>query len=375
MSVLEFLQAHQDEMLADLSRLVRRETPSTDKTALDDCAQALAEQGSALDAEVEIIPSADTGNLLRLRWGEAGSSAPILLLTHFDTVWPLGTLERMPFEIKDGIATGPGIFDMKAGLIQGLWAVRALHEVTGSSRPLVFLCTGDEEIGSPASRSMIEAEAAQARAVFVLEPSQKGALKTARKGVGRFQAEITGRPAHAGLDPRGGVSAIEELAHLILYLHALTDHSTGTTVNVGVVQGGTRSNVVAAQASAEVDLRIMTQAEGERATRAICGYQPHCPEARVSITGEINRPPMERTEETVRLFEQAQGVARELGLGELSEVSVGGASDGNFCSAMGVPVLDGLGAVGGGAHALDEHVDVRAMAPRAALVARLLEIV
>jgi glutamate carboxypeptidase len=328
-----------------------------------------------MGAEVEVIPSADTGNLLKLRWGDGDSRAPILLLAHFDTVWPMGTLKLMPFEVKDGIATGPGIFDMKAGLVQGLWAVRALREMTDSSRPLVFLCTADEEIGSPTSRSVIEAEAARARAVFVLEPSQKGALKTARKGVGRFHAEITGRPAHAGLDPRGGVSAIEELAHLIQYLHALTDQTTGTTVNVGVVQGGTRSNVVAAQASAEIDLRVTTQAEGERATQAICGYQPHCPDARVTITGGINRPPMERTEETVRLFEQAQRVARELGMRELNEVSVGGASDGNFCSAMGVPVLDGLGAVGGGAHALDEHVVIRAMAPRAALVARLLEIV
>jgi glutamate carboxypeptidase len=375
MTVLEFLQAHQDNMLADLGQLVNRETPSTDKAALDDCAQALAEQAIAMDAEVEIIPSDDTGNLLTLRWGDGNASAPILLLAHFDTVWPMGTLDHMPFQVKDGIATGPGIFDMKAGLVQGLWAVRALHEVTGTNRSIVFLCTGDEEIGSPASRPVIEAEATRAQAVFVLEPSQRGALKTARKGVGRFHADVTGRPAHAGLDPRGGVSAIEELAHLILYLHALADPATGTTVNVGVVQGGTRSNVVAAEASAEIDLRITTQAEGERATGAICGYRPQCPGARVTITGGINRPPMERTKETVRLFQQAQRVARELGLGELGEVAVGGASDGNFCSAMGVPVLDGLGAVGGGAHALDEHVDIRAMAPRAALVARLLEIV
>jgi glutamate carboxypeptidase len=263
---------------------------------------------------------------------------------------------------------------MKAGLVQGFWAVRALRDVVGVDRPVVFLCNSDEEIGSPTSRPLIEQEAARAAAVFVLEPSYNGALKTARKGVGIFHAELVGKPSHAGLDPFTGVSAIEELAHLILDLHALSDRETGTTVNVGVISGGTRSNVVAANARAEVDLRVVTPVEAERMTQRILGWKPHHPEVEVRLSGGMNRPPMERTEKTAHLFHQAQELAYDLGL-ELEEALVGGGSDGNFCAVLGVPVLDGLGAVGGGAHARHEHVLVDAMPLRAALLTRLLETV
>lgn len=371
--VLDFLVVHQEAMVADLGEFVRRESPSTDKALLDRFADFLAGYARSFGGCAEVLPMQTTGNHVRVRW-DGGEGEPILLVGHFDTVWPKGTLQRMPFEVTGGVASGPGIFDMKAGLVQGFWAVRALREAAGIHRPIVFFCNADEEMGSPSSRPLIEAEAARARTAFILEPSYDGALKTARKGVGIFHAEITGRPAHAGLDPFAGVSAVEELARLILALHALSNRDTGTTVNVGVVSGGTRSNVVAEKASAEIDLRVMTQAEAERMTQAILGQQSHHPDVRVEITGGMNRPPMERTERTGELFDRAKALAHELGF-ELDEALVGGGSDGNFCAALGVPVLDGLGAVGGGAHAVTEHVEVADMPRRAALVARLLETV
>lgn len=373
MTVLAFLKEHQDQMVADLGEFVRRESPSTDKPLLDQFAQFLAEYAEGFGGRAEILPMQNTGNHVRVRWGH-GEGEPILLLGHFDTVWQKGTLQRTPFQVADGVATGPGVFDMKAGMVQGFWAIRALGEITGVDRPIEFLCNADEEIGSLSSRPLIEAAARGTRAVFVLEPSFDGALKTARKGVGMFHAEITGRPAHAGLDPFAGASAIQELAQLTTTLHALSNRETGTTVNVGLVSGGTRSNVVAENASAEIDLRVLTQAEAERMTRVILEQQAHHPNVQVTITGGMNRPPMERTSRTGDLFDVAKRLARELGV-ELDEAVVGGASDGNFCAILGVPVLDGLGAVGGGAHAVTEHVVVADMPVRAGLVARLLETV
>ena len=370
----DFLRQHQEAMVRDLGAFVERESPSTEKLLLDQFADFLAGYASSAGGHAEIISMRDAGNHVRVSWGQVGVQAPILLLGHFDTVWPAGTLHEMPFRVENGVATGPGIFDMKAGLVQGIWAVRALRDVVGVDRPVVFFCNSDEEIGSPTSRPIIEQEAARAAAVFVLEPSYNGALKTARKGVGIFHVELVGKPSHAGLDPFAGVSAIEELAHLILDLHALSDPDTGTTVNVGVVSGGTRSNVVAANARAEVDLRVVTRAEAERMTQCILGWKPHHPEVEVRLSGGMNRPPMERTEKTAQLFHKAQALAYDLGL-DLAEALVGGGSDGNFCAVLGVPVLDGLGAVGGGAHARHEHVLVDAMPLRAALVTRLLETV
>ncbi len=369
-----FLQQHQDAMVRDLAEFVVRESPSTDKLLLDQFADFLSDYASSAGGHAEIIPMDEAGNHVRVSWGQVGKQAPILLLGHFDTVWPQGTLQEMPFQVENDVATGPGIFDMKAGLLQGFWAVRALREVARVDRPIVFLCNSDEEIGSPTSRPLIEQEASRAAAVFVLEPSYNGALKTARKGVGIFHAELVGKPSHAGLDPFAGVSATEELARLILDLHALSDRDTGTTVNVGVVSGGTRSNVVAANARAEIDLRVATEEEANRMTQRILGWQPHHAEVEVRLTGGMNRPPMERTERTAQLFCRAQELARDLGF-ELKETLVGGGSYGNFCAVLGVPVLDGLGAVGGGAHARDEHVLVDDMPPRAALVTRLLETV
>jgi glutamate carboxypeptidase len=371
--LVTFFREHQDRMLDDLRAFVEWETPSTDKDLLDGFSRFLADYAvSAADGRAEIIPAAGCGDHVLIRWGEEDGNPPLMLLGHYDTVWPAGTLEVMPFSVQGGVAAGPGVFDMKCGLVQGFWAVRALHEVLGVDRPLTFLCNSDEEIGSPNSRALIEREALRAATVLVLEPSLGGALKTARKGVGRYKIRVAGRPSHAGLEPEGGISAIEEMARLILELHHHTNLETGTTVNVGVVSGGTRYNVIAAEASAEVDVRTVARAEADRMDEVICDLQTHHPEAKVNVEGGMIWPPMERTEKIAELFDHARRLAAEIGF-ELKEGLAGGASDGCLCADLGVPVLDGLGAVGGGAHATDEHAEVASIPLRTALVARLME--
>lgn len=370
--LLRYLNVHHREMLRDLEEFVTRETPTTDKELTDAFARFLADYAQAMGGRAEIVPVRERGDHLRVSWGDEESGKPVLLLGHFDTVWDAGTLERMPFCIEGHTARGPGVFDMKGGLVQGFWAVRALREVSGVDRPIVFLCNSDEEMHSLYSRELIEREAKNAAAVLVLESSTDGRLTTARKGVGSFRVEVIGREAHAGSNPFGGVSAIDELARLTLELHGHTDRETGTTVNVGVVEGGTRVNVVAGRASAKVNLRVVTEEEAGRMTDLIRNLKPHNDEARVEVSGGMVGPPMERTESTARFFEHARRLAAGLGF-ELEEQMSGGGSDGNFCAALGVPTLDGLGAVGGGAHAAHEHMRVDVMPQRAALVARLLE--
>lgn len=371
--LVKFFREHQDQMLEDLGAFVEWETPSTDKDLLDSFSRFLADYaGSAAGGRAEIVPAAGSGDHVLTRWGEEDGSPPLMLLGHYDTVWPAGTLKAMPFAVEGGVATGPGVFDMKCGLIQGFWAVRALHEVLGVERPLTFLCNSDEEIGSPTSRTLIEREALRAATVLVLEPSLGGALKTARKGVGRYKIRVAGRPSHAGLDPEEGISAIEEMARLILELHDYTNRETGTTVNVGVVSGGTRYNVLAAEAIADVDVRAVTRAEADRMVEVVSRLNPRHPEATIEIEGGIIWPPMERTEKISELFNHAHRLAADIGF-EMREGLAGGASDGCLCADLGVPVLDGLGAVGGGAHATDEHVEVASIALRAALVTRLME--
>jgi glutamate carboxypeptidase len=297
------------------------------------------------------------------------------MLAHFDTVWRKGELEKMPFRIEDGKAYGPGIFDMKGGLVQGIYALHALKSLKKEiGCKVVFLFTSDEEIGSPTSRELIEEEAKKSKCVLVLEPamSPNGALKTSRKGVGLFHLKVTGRPSHSGIDHEKGRSAIEELARQIIYLHSLTNYGTGTTVNVGVIKGGTTSNVVAAEAEAEIDLRVRTQAEAERVIPLILGIQPQTDGTTLNITGGINRPPLERTEQVAKMYEIAKNLAKEkLGF-ELPEAATGGASDGNFTAPL-APTIDGLGAVGDGAHAVHEHVLISEMPVRSTLVALLLE--
>jgi glutamate carboxypeptidase len=369
-SVLTFLQDHRSAMLEDLRQLVELESPSGDEERLAHCAGFLAQYAQSAGASIQVIEAPGGNRHLRAEWGE-GSGRPMLLLGHFDTVWPVGTIGRMPFRLEAGLARGPGVFDMKAGIVQALWAVRALFEARPMGHEIVLLCTSDEETGSATSRELIEQEARRARAVFVLEPSHHGALKTGRKGVAQFRVMVHGKSSHAGLDPEAGVSAIDELAHQILDLRQLANADAGSTINVGVIEGGSRSNVVADRAAAEIDVRFSTGSEAERLTEAILHLRPHDERTRFEVTGGVNRPPLERTAETRLLFERARTISNDLGF-RLEEAAVGGGSDGNFCAAVGARVLDGLGAVGGGAHGPDEHVIIDSIPLRAALLCKLL---
>jgi glutamate carboxypeptidase len=369
---LKTLLGRGDSIVDDLRAFVEIESPSDDKSKTDQFADFIVTfVGSRLGGRVEIINQSKYGNHVRVELGPQNGERPILMLGHFDTVWPAGTLDTMPFHIDGVNAYGPGILDMKSGLVLGINALAALQEEKELRAPIVFLFTSDEELGSPSSRSLIEAEAARSRAALVLEPAAAGALKTARKGVGIFRVDVEGLAAHAGSNPELGVSAIDEMARVILDLHGLTDAATGTTVNVGVVKGGTRQNVTAAAATAEVDLRVTTADNAQRLEARILGLEPHNPKARIVVTGGMNRPPMERTPGVAALYEMAKGIAHELGF-ELREASVGGASDANFVTPFGIPVVDGLGGVGDGGHANNEHVEVASLPVRAALIAGLI---
>lgn len=372
-ALLRYLDPLRDAMAASLEALVVRESPSRDKPALDALSGFLAARFGALGLDVERLANAAGGDHLRVRLGGAEGHPPALVLGHFDTVWPLGTLERMPFRLADGRAFGPGAYDMKASLVLAEFAVRALAALgRRPPRPVVFLFTSDEEVGSPTSRRLIEDESRQSAFTLVLEPPLPGdRLKTARKGVGRFTLEVAGRPAHAGVEPEKGVNALVELAHQVLALSRLADPAAGTTVNVGVAGGGTTPNVVPASARAEIDVRVTNREEARRVAEALGRLEPVLAGASLTVGGGFNRPPMERTAQTAALFERARAVGQALGL-VLGEGSTGGGSDGNFTAALGVPTLDGLGAPGAGAHADDEHVELSALPGRAALLAALL---
>ena len=361
-----------ERIVEDLRAFVEIESPSDDKASTDRFAAFLhGFLPGRLDCRVEIVKQQSFGNHVRMEVGGKAAGRPIVMLGHFDTVWPLGTLAAMPFRVADGRAYGPGAFDMKSGLVLGIEALSTLQELDELSAPVVFLFTSDEEVGSPSSRPLIEAEASRSRATLVLEPAAGRSLKTSRKGVGFFHVQVEGLATHAGSNPEQGVSAIEELARLVLDLQALNDPSTGTTVNVGVVSGGTRPNVVAAAAAAQVDLRVRTLGEAQRLEEIILGLQPHNPKARLTVTGGINRPPMERTPGVASMYELAKKAAAAIGL-DLTEATVGGGSDANFVTPLGVPVMDGLGAVGDGAHAVNEHVLVDSLPVRSALIAELI---
>jgi glutamate carboxypeptidase len=371
-----YLQARSEAMLARLAELVGHESPSREKGLLDSLALSLAARLERLGATVDRVGNPEGGDHLTARWaapGPAGALAPVLVLGHFDTVWPQGTLAARPFRVADGRAYGPGVYDMKAGLMLVEFALEAIRaRGCALRRPVVVLWTSDEEIGSPRSRGLIEDEARRAALVLVPEPPLEGGrLKTARKGVGRFRLVVKGRPAHAGVEPEKGVSAVVELAHQVLRLHALNDPEAGTSVNVGVVAGGTAENVVPAEAVASIDVRAATAAEAQRVEAAVRAAAPVLAGALVRVEGGFNRPPMPRTPQGAALFEQVRAIGRRIGL-ELGEGSTGGGSDGNFTAALGVPTLDGLGAIGAGAHAEDEHVVVASLPERAALLAAAL---
>ncbi len=371
---VDFMRFHRPGWLEALRSLVEHESPSRDKPALDALAQILAERLAAIGGQVAMVANPDGGDHLIARFFEGSAKTkPTLILGHFDTVWPVGTLPGMPCRVEGDRMFGPGVYDMKASLILVEFALRALQDAgLQPNRRVEVLLTSDEEIGSPTSRALIEERARLASHVLVIEPPlANGALKTGRKGVGAYRLTVEGRAAHAGVEPEKGVSAIEELARQILDLHALTDLDAGTSVNVGVIDGGSTSNVVAAHASARIDVRARTVAQAEAIDAAIRSIQPHHPDAKLTIEGGINRPPMERTPAGVALFERARLVGQSLGL-DLGEGSTGGGSDGNFTAAIGIPTLDGLGVEGMGAHATHEQIDLTSFPIRAALLAGLL---
>lgn len=359
-----------------LGSMVRIESPSHDKAAVDRMGAMMAAEWKRRGARVSVLRQRERGNHIRAEvWlGRGRTSGQILVLGHLDTVYPLGTLSKMPFGISAGRAYGPGTFDMKGGLAIALSAVDALRAIhIAPRRKTVFLWTSDEEIGSESSRRTIEAEARRSEAVLVLEPAfgKNGCLKTQRKGVGEAEIIVTGRSAHAGIDPERGVNAVHELALQITRLLKLNDARRGITVQANVIEGGTASNVIPDRARAFIDLRVARAADVSVLNRKLHALRPILRGARIEIKGGVNRPPMERTAESRALFLHARKLASELGF-QLGEASTGGGSDGNFTAALGIPTLDGLGAVGEGAHSPRECIVIRALPQRAALLASLL---
>jgi len=365
---LALLRAQTQHMVEELGALTSVESPSSDVAACAACARTVAGLGrELLGADAEVIQASDGHT--HLRWQIGAERPRVLLVGHFDTVWPLGTLRRKPFAVDDGRATGPGVFDMKAGIVQGFHALATLDSLDG----VAVLLTSDEEIGSVSSRQLIEETARGAQAALILEPSTgTGALKVQRKGVSVYRFEIHGRAAHAGLEPERGVNALLELALRVVALGALAAPELGTTVTPTVARAGTAGNVVPALASLEVDVRAAEPAEQRRVDEAIRAMATTVPGAEVVVDGGPNRPPLP-VSAAHELFVRARKVAERLGIGPLQGAGVGGGSDGNFTAAVGTLTLDGLGAVGDGAHAEHEHVVVAAMAERAALVAELVE--
>ena len=370
-ALLEFCERQADWLRETIEDLVRLESPSTDKAAVDRCGAAVEQQLVSMGGDVRRLRQDARGDHLRAEW--SGGQSQVLLLGHFDTVWQVGTLQRMPLRRDDGRLHGPGVFDMKAGIGVAMLAVRALHALAAAPLPrIVMLWTSDEELGSQTSRGAIEEEARRSAAVLVLEPSLPGGgAKTSRKGVGEFELAVHGVSAHAGVDPGKGASAISEIVRQIIAVEALRDLPRGISVNVGRLEGGSRANVVPDFASAKIDVRVPTLADAARIDAALRGLQPQNPATRLELTGGVERPPFERSPGVARLYEQAKEAAAALGR-DLPEGGTGGGSDGNFTGALGVPTLDGLGPMGDGAHALHEHVIEADLPWRAALVATLL---
>ena len=365
------IQNNLPTLISRMQTLVEQESPSEDPAAVN-AAMALAEGfARELGGRAKYHKQKAYGHVLELQFGpRTSSSKPILLLAHLDTVWPHGALAKMPWKQSDIKIGGPGTLDMKAGVAMAFSAIEALN-VLKIKRPITLLLNSEEEIGSPVSRPITEALALRSSAVLVLEPAQGLALKTARKGVGHYVVEVTGVAAHSGVDFQNGHSAILELARQIEIISAFTDLNRGLTVNCGVVSGGTRSNVVAASAQVEVDVRIAKASDAKHVEKLFRTLKPIDPACTITVSGGINRPPMERKPGIVALFKQAKKLAAQLGFA-LDEAATGGGSDGNFTAALGVPTLDGMGAIGTGAHAPHEHILVEHLVPRTALLAAML---
>jgi glutamate carboxypeptidase len=374
--LLSILRGREEQMLRLLKQFVECESPSHDKPAVDRLGRIVASEWRRRVAKVSVLKQATRGNHVRAElWRGGGDSVgQILVLGHLDTVYPLGTLGKMPFRVRRGAAWGPGTFDMKGGLVLALAAVDALREAgIHTGKRLVFLWTSDEEIGSASSRRVIESEAQRSDAVLVLEPAygSAGRLKTARKGVGSAEIVVRGRAAHTGIAPEKGVNAVHELVLQIARLMKMNDPRRGVTVQATVVEGGTVSNVIPAEARAQLDLRHQRAIDARRIEQKLQNLRPILEGARLVVNLSPSRPPLERTASVRTLFRHAQTLMREMGL-SLEEAATGGGSDGNFTAALGIPTLDGLGAVGNGAHSPQEHVVIRALPERAALLAGLL---
>jgi glutamate carboxypeptidase len=373
-ALLAGVRRREPSLLRLAQKLVRVESPSDSKLAVDACVRVAAERARELGGSVKLHRQRRFGDVLEARFGPnagTGKAERILLLGHLDTVWPMGTLKTMPCRIGDERLWGPGTLDMKAGVAMAFTAIEILLEADVLQREVVLLLNSDEGIGSPVSRSITEKLARTCSAVYVLEPAQGLAYKTARKGIGGWRIDVKGVAAHAGVDFAKGSNAIRELARVIEKVSGWTDLKRGLTVSAGVVGGGTKSNVVPAEAWAEIDVRIPRAADGPKIERKFAGLKPVDPRCRLTVAGGINRPPMERSRGTVMLFSKAQALAGELGFA-LNEAATGGGSDGNFTAALGIPTLDGMGAVGEGAHALHESVLLEHLAPRTALLAAML---
>ena len=368
--ILAYLREHTNDMVNDLKRLIDLESPTLHKPSVDILGKALAEELRGLGGDVEVIPKAEVGDVLRARWNPGAGG--VVMLSHMDTVWAVGTVAGRPTRVEGNHVYGVGSMDMKGGIVIALWALRALRELDlFPEQPISYLLNSDEETGSKHSSAEIEAEALSHNVVFVTEPPQDGKYKTERKGVSHYNITAKGLAAHAGADHEKGINAIEEAAHQILAVQAMTNYAIGTTANVGVINGGTRSNVVPAEASFEINVRARTRVNQQAIHEQIMSLKPRHPGAELIIEGDTGVPPLERTAEIVALFKQAQAYAAEMGIA-LDEGSTGGGSDGNKTAALGVPTLDGMGIVGEGGHSIVEYGEIASMPERAAIMAAML---
>lgn len=371
-NLLEYFRQRRDAIVEEIFELISIESPSNDPAASTEIADLLEKKfrEAAEGVSVDRVKAKGVGEHLIVRVGNENTEPKTLILGHTDTVHPIGTIDQNPIRIENGRLYGPGVFDMKGNIPLVLEALRYI----GSSkivRPITVLLSCDEETGSATGRELVEQESRKSARCFVLEPSAAGNVKTERKGTGVFRLEATGVPAHAGLEPDRGANAVAELARQVDAIHAMADREGGTTVNVTTFSGGTATNVIPAFAECEIDVRFSTLAEGERVESELNALAPRDPRVRLELKGQINRPPLEETEHVLRLYEKARSAAVALGF-ELGHTRVGGASDGNFVAALGVPVLDGLGIAGDGAHTLEEYIEIDDIPRRAALLTALL---
>ncbi len=368
--ILAYLREHTEDMVEDLKRLIALESPTTNKAAVDALGAALAAELRRLGAAVEVIPKDAVGDVLRARWnpGEGG----IVIMSHMDTVWDVGTVAGRPTRVDGDRLYGVGAMDMKGGIVIALWALRALRQLDlFPAQPITYQLNSDEETGSRHSAVEIESEALAHNVVFVTEPPQDGAYKTQRKGVSQYTITASGRAAHSGADHENGVNAIEEIAHQVIAVEAMTNYDIGTTANVGVISGGTRPNVVPAEARVEINVRAWTKVNQAAIHERMMSLKAVHPEADIVVEGGVGVPPMERSPEIAALFKRAQALAAEMGI-TLEEGRTGGGSDGNKTAALGVPTLDGMGMVGEGGHAVTEYGEISSLPERAAIMAAML---